>query len=255
MSISLDAFSQIGESPKVLDIYPSADAIPVNILRFYIQFSKPMQEMQILDHIKLSNEEGEDITGVFYKNQYELWNQDRTEVTLIIDPGRVKTGLLAHNTMGRAFEEGQHYVLTVDSLLLDFNDNALKRSYRKKFVAIAEDIKAPNVQYWNTTIPPKMTKDPLNIIFNDIIDHISAQTLIKVLHENKVLPGKIILSQDEQKWKFIPRKKWKKGAYQIIVNPRVEDIAANSMNQLFDHKIADFKKNNDANLFIKFIIE
>ena len=64
-----------------------------------------MQEMDILKHIKLTTEEGKNITGVFFDNQYELWNKDRTEVTLIVDPGRVKLGLLANNKMGRAFDE------------------------------------------------------------------------------------------------------------------------------------------------------
>ena len=67
-------------APKVLEVYPTTDSIPVNILRFYIQFSAPMQEMNILKHIKLSNEDGKNITGVFFENQYELWNDDRTKV-------------------------------------------------------------------------------------------------------------------------------------------------------------------------------
>ena len=59
----------------------------------------------------------------------------------------------------------------------------------------------------------------------------------------------------EQKWVFEPHKKWKKGNYQIFVNPRLEDIAANSVNQTFDHKPSDFNPKNKENLVLNFTIQ
>lgn len=242
-------------NPKVLAIYPATDSIPVNILRFYIEFSKPMQEMDILKHIKLTNEEGKNITGVFFENQYELWNENRTEVTLIVDPGRVKLGLFANNTMGRAFDVGKKYTLTVDKDLMDFDDQKLEQNFTKTFVAIGEDMLPPKTEQWKLSLPKAETDNILSINFNDKIDHISAQTLIKFFFNNTEIKGKIELENQEQKLIFKPTKKWKKGNYQIIVNHRLEDIAANSLNQIFDHKPSDFNQNNDENFIIKFKIQ
>jgi hypothetical protein len=241
--------------PKIVAVYPTTDSIPVNILRFYIQFSAPMQEMDILKHIKLSNEEGKNISGVFFENQYELWNENRTEVTLIVDPGRVKLGLLANNTMGRAFDEGKKYTLTIDSLLMDFNDQKLSESFTKTFVAVKEDRQPPDTKLWEISLPKANTKAAISIDFKDKIDHISAQTLIKIFKDKKEIIGKIKLENKEQLATFSPNQKWAKGDYQIIINPRLEDITANSINQIFDHKPSDFKQKNNDNYILNFTIQ
>ena len=253
LSIPIFTFSQ-DVKPKVLAIYPTTDSIPVNILRFYIQFSKPMLEMDILKHIHLVNSQGQDMTGVFYENQYELWNENRTMVTIILDPGRVKTGLLAKNKMGRAFDEGIKYSLTVDNSLLDFNDQKLSKSFTKTFVAVKEDRLAPDTKNWDLTLPKKNTKEEIEIHFNDKLDHISATTLIKIYKGNKEIKGDILLKNKEEAWLFQPLNEWEMGEYQILVNPRLEDIAANSLTQIFDHKPEDFKQNNNKNIIIKFKI-
>ena len=242
-------------NPKIITIYPTTDSIPVNILRFYIQFSAPMQEMDILKHIKLSKDEGKNITGVFFENQYELWNENRTEVTLIVDPGRVKLGLLANNKMGRAFDEGKKYTLTIDSLLLDFNNQALSNSFTKIFIAVKEDRLPPNTKSWKVFLPKANTKEAIVIDFKDKIDHISAYTLIKVFKDKIEIKGEISLTNQEQKWVLHPYKNWKKGNYSIIVNPLLEDIAANSVNQVFDHKPSDFNQKTKDNLTLNFIIQ
>ena len=55
-----------GQNPKVVAIYPSTDSIPVNVTRFYIEFSKPMQEMNILKHIKLTNKKRRKYNRCFF---------------------------------------------------------------------------------------------------------------------------------------------------------------------------------------------
>ena len=238
--------------PKILAIYPTTDSIPVNILRFYVQFSAPMQEMDILKHIHLQNEEGKNISGIFFENQYELWSENRTKVTLIIDPGRVKLGLLANNTMGRAFDVGKLYTLKVDSLLLDFNDQKLRNSFSKTFIAVQQDTIAPDTKKWELLLPKVNTCESLVINFNDKIDHISAQTLTKIRKGNKEIKGKISLQNGEEQWLFTPKNKWQMGEYQVIVHPKLEDIAANSVHQTFDHKTSEFKQNNSNNFIIQF---
>lgn len=247
--------SIFAQRPKVLAVYPTTDSIPVNILRFYIHFSAPMQEMDILKHIKLCNEKSKDITGVFFENQNELWSEDRTKVTLIVDPGRVKLGLLANNKMGRAFDKGKKYTLTIDNLLLDFKNQKLNESFTKTFVAVNEDTIPPDTKKWKLSLPKNNSKEKIFIDFKDKIDHISAQTLIKIFQFKKEIQGEIVLNNREQNWSFKPFKNWTQGEYQIIVNPRLEDSAANAVNQVFDHKPADFKQNNKENITLNFIIQ
>lgn len=253
---SIVCFAQKAK-PSVIKIYPGSDSIPVNILRFYIEFSHPMQEMGILNHIKLTRDDGKNITGVFFENQYELWNEDRTKVTLIVDPGRVKTGLLAHNVLGRAFDEGVTYYLVVDSFLLDFNNEKLNNRFIKKFIAVSEDITAPDLADWSVTCPPANTKENLTINFNDKVDHISAKTFIKIIDDNeRIMEGQITLGKNESLWIFKPKLKWQKGNYKLIVNSRLEDIAANTLNGIFDHKKGSLKQEKEQySEQVEFIIQ
>lgn len=228
--------------PFIVTVYPTTDSIPVNILRFYIRFSQPMQEVGILKHVQLKDSESVNITGVFFDNDYELWNKDRTEVTLIVDPGRVKTGLLAHNKMGWAFDEWKTYTLTIDSLLIDFNDRHLSKTYRKKIVAIPANSVAPDINNWQISIPTKNTQDTLMLDFTTPIDHISASTFIRVKDaEGHIVKGDVSLGEKERTWLFKPSLKWKQGNYTIEINSDLEDIVANSLRGVFDHPAGTFK--------------
>lgn len=52
---------QEGENTIVEAIYPLTDSIPVNVLKFYIQFSEPMREGDFLNHVYLYDEKGNDL--------------------------------------------------------------------------------------------------------------------------------------------------------------------------------------------------
>lgn len=239
-------------APEVLAIYPRTDRVPVNILRFYVQFSRPMQEMNILQYIRLRDENGGDLSGVFYENQYELWNQERTQVTLIIDPGRVKTGLQAHQTLGRAFVAGRRYVLSIDPGLLDFYDRPVLQGFKHSFIAVAEDIQAPNTALWKHSQPQKNSREALVISFNDTLDHLSALGLIKVFQGTQEVPGHIVLEKQQQEWHFVPTRPWSEGEYHIRVSARLEDVAANSLHQVFDQKHNSQKQQqSDSHIYFR----
>ncbi len=228
------------ESPTVVNIFPQSDSLPVNIMRFYVEFSHPMQEMNIYEHVHLIDNKGQKGDSVFYQYPHEFWNNTRTKVSLLVDPGRVKRGLIAHNRLGRAFEEGVTYHLKIDSLLLNFEDQPLQKSVTKTFVAITEDIQAPNVNDWQLSQPRIETVEPLIINLKDKIDHVSAQTLLRITQNNQLVEGHFEMKGDTS-LAFIPKSDWSRGKYQLSINSKLEDLTANSVNQVFDHNIADFQ--------------
>ena len=56
-------------------------------------FSQPMQEGVSAEHICLVKGEKDTLKNVFLDLQPELWNHDRTMLTLWLDPGRIKRDL------------------------------------------------------------------------------------------------------------------------------------------------------------------
>jgi len=81
-------------STTVARVYPSADTVPENLLRMYVEFSGPMGRPSGIPHMKLLGADGREIDGAFLPLDYEFWDPDHTRFTAFLDPGRVKSGIL-----------------------------------------------------------------------------------------------------------------------------------------------------------------
>ena len=83
-------------APVVIAVYPTADQLPANHLKFYLHFSEPMREgRDIFDKIQLFDGAGTKVIGPWRRQ--ELWNENATRFTLWIHPGRIKNGLALRN--------------------------------------------------------------------------------------------------------------------------------------------------------------
>ena len=91
----------------VSQVFPTADALPENQLRFYIHFSAPMGMRGGLDFIHLLDDAGKEVKDPFLPLDAEFWNDDRTRYTVFFDPGRQKRGIAPIAEMGRSLTEGQ----------------------------------------------------------------------------------------------------------------------------------------------------
>lgn len=96
----------------VTEIYPSGDTLPENTLRFYIHFTVPMQPQVAFDYIKLRDASGAVDEATFMRFKQELWNEDRTRLTVLIDPGRIKREVATNVELGPALLASQQYTLT-----------------------------------------------------------------------------------------------------------------------------------------------
>ena len=224
---------------EVSDIYPTADQLPENLLRFYIYFSEPMSRENILSSISLLDSQGEEIPEVFLDNRYDLWSPDGTRLTLLLDPGRVKTGLVAHNRLGRAFVAGESYQLRIDAPL-DAHGCELAASHTKNFIALPEYTTAPDIDQWQTNQPKVATNEPLSISLGRMIDHLSLAYRIRVQDlEGNAIRGALELAENEQVWRFTPSAPWQAQDYQIAIDATLEDVAGNRLSGLFDQPPSD----------------
>ena len=130
----------------VTEVYPTSDVLPENLLRFYVYFSRPMKREGALESIRLVDSKGEVVSGAFLENNFSLWSPDGTRLTLLFDPGRVKTGLVAHERFGRALKAGSNYELVIDSTMMAVNGTPLSSTFRKAFRVAKPDFEAPDIQ-------------------------------------------------------------------------------------------------------------
>lgn len=222
-------------STTVSDVYPTGAVLPENLLRFYIYFSSPMGRDDILPAIDLLDEKGEVIDGVFLPNRFDLWSADRTRLTLLLDPGRVKTGLAANLAMGRALVSSETYQLRVSEGAQDATGCPLAAAHRVTFKATKADLSSPTPADWQLTIPLVGTHMPLVVILDGPVDHLSLAYRLRVIGpDGAPVPGRIGLDEAETAWRFTPSVPWTAAAHQLAIDPMLEDLAGNRPGALFD---------------------
>ncbi|MEM9319016.1 MAG: hypothetical protein AAGA70_08400 [Pseudomonadota bacterium] len=218
-------------------IYPSGRAIPENILRLYLYFTAPMGEADILPHISLVRADGLVIDDAFLENRFDLWSPDRTRLTLLFDPARVKTGLEAHEALGRALIAGESYELRVDTGAADAQGCPLAAPFSHSYVAVASDVEPPDPRDWAFDTPQADTIEPLRIVLGSSHDHASMAFRIQVWRDGERLPGRVELGTDETAWIFTPRRAWATERHEIRIEEELEDLAGNRPGQLFDQPV------------------
>ncbi|MCF2859461.1 hypothetical protein L1286_18405 [Pseudoalteromonas sp. SMS1] len=226
--------SDFDQQEPVSVVYPTADTLPENLLRFYVYFNQPMRTEDTLSHVYLTDDNGKRLEGVFLANKVNLWSPDRKRLTLLFDPGRVKTGLVAHNTLGRALEDGSTYQLVINAGAI--NQKTCTSVYTKRFTVVAPIYEKPSVNSWRISQPKERTKQPLIIDFNAPIDHTSLAYRIRVKNgDGEIVSGLIDIGSQEKQWIFLPNTNWaEKETYTLFVAPILEDIVGNRITGLFD---------------------
>jgi hypothetical protein len=216
-------------------VYPSADSLPENLLKFYIHFSAPMSRGNIYDHIHLLDESGKKVELPFLEIDEELWDTTMTRLTLFIDPGRIKRGVLPLEEIGPSLEAGKSYTLVIEREWRDGAGILLKESFQKAFKVTPPDREPPDPARWKIQPPQSGARDPLTINFHEPMDHALAQRLIRVSAESgEAVEGKVALEDQERQWAFTPDNAWRRGRYQLIIQTTLEDLAGNNIGKPFE---------------------
>lgn len=226
---------RITPATTVSKIYPSADLLPENLLKFYLHFSAPMNRGNIYDHIHLLDESGKEVELPFLEIDEELWDSAMTRLTLFIDPGRIKRGVKPLEEIGPSLETGKSYTLVISREWRDGDGNPLREDYRKSFKVTSPDREPPDPANWNITSPPKNSREPLAIVFPEPMEHALAQRMIRVASETgEVVAGTASLEDHERRWIFIPDNSWQSGQYNLIIQTTLEDLAGNNIGKPFE---------------------
>ena len=227
----------------VENIFPSSKEVPANILKWYIQFSSPINEANVYNHIHFIGKDGDTIPRAVLPIENALLSDDKKMLTVWIEPGRQKRNLGPNLELGTVFKPNMEYILKVSKHLRDLNGVRMKHDFEKKFLVVDKDRIRPNTKKWNTLIPKKNTRSDLIISCNESLDYGSVSDNITVLdNENSAIKGSWLLTENERKIIFTPYKAWKNTVYTIRFSSVIEDLAGNNLHRLFDEEI----KTNDV---------
>jgi hypothetical protein len=202
---------------SVVEVYPTADVLPANQLRLYIQFSAPMGSRGALDVVHLVDDAGQEVQEAFLPLDADSWNEDRTQYTLAFDPERP------------VLSAGKKYTLVVDAAWPDAKGLPLKQKVERTFTVSAPDHTPIDPGTWKVEAPATETSD-LIVTFPEPLDHgLLLRALGVSSSAGTPLEGKVIVSNHDMTWTFTPARLWKPGAYHIVANAMLEDLAGNRM--------------------------
>ena len=225
-------------SPEVIAIYPSGDEIAENTLRFYIHFSEPMQPHRSTEFIRLVDESGEPDLAAFMTFKQELWNEDRTRLTLLMDPGRIKRGVATNIDLGPALLAGNRYSIVIEDGWPNAGGGQELVKFEKRFTVSKSLRVLPNTDLWQFSHPRNATRDALKIIFDRPFDYQLAQNAITVRDDKEnLISGTISIEDQEKTWSFVPDTAWESAEIRVIIDARLEDTAGNNFRELLDHSV------------------
>lgn len=225
--------------PRVLAIYPSADTVPENLLKIYVKFSEPMQEVgHPLDFIKVIDKKEGREKDIFLKMESELWNRDHDLLTLWLDPGRIKTDLIPNKELGLPILLGHTYEISISDQWKSAQGQPLANIYAKLITVNTRDTKKPSLRNWALHIPRADTREELTILFDEPMDAVLSIESFSIVNElQEQIHGSFRIHDGEKKVSFVPEKRWQKGTYLLHVDPILEDLAGNNIIRLFDEDL------------------
>ena len=227
---------------KVTAIYPHTDKVPANVLKWYIQFSTPVNPVKIYNHITFLDDAGNPINRSILNLGAPLLSQDGTLLTVWVEPGRQKQLLGPNLELGAVFTPHTTYGLQIAKTLKDQEGNALGKSHLHTFTTTLPDTKKPSLEQWKIIAPQASQLSTLKIKINDHLDYGSLINALSIQYEGKSLEGTLAWDGVEKLIEFTPITNWKKGSYTIYIKVTLEDTAGNNLQHLFDRPLNEARQ-------------
>ena len=219
----------------VVQVYPTADVLPENLLRLYVYFSAPMGIKGGAHYIRLLDEDGRVVDDPFLPLDLALWNDDRTRYTLLFDPGRVKRGILPNEQMGRSISTGRTYTLVIAREWLDASGLPLIEPFSRQFSVGPPENRGIDPSEWQVATPLAGTHEPLVVSFRRPLDYALLQrALVVTTADGEFVDGELDIAAAETRWIFKPREPWSTSQYHLTAHPVLEDPAGNRVGRLFE---------------------
>jgi hypothetical protein len=219
LALVLGGAGAAAPAPRVVLVQPSAGEVPANLLRISIAFAAPV-EGPVLPRLALLHADGRLIQEPFL--QQELWSPSGKILTVMMHPGRVKTGLHAREDMGPILAAGDHVVLALDGRPI------------RRWIVGPVDGDGPLPSAWKLSPVGAGSKQALVVALDGPIDGRDADYLAVADSRNRRVDGRARLQAGESVWTFTPSAAWRAGQYKLVARATLEDPAGNRLGGHFE---------------------
>jgi hypothetical protein len=223
----------------VVSIHPTAAELPQNLLHVYVYFSAPMSEGYAASAVAVHRlDTGERLDDVFVQMEPELWDRSRQRLTLLLEPGRIKRGLVPNIEAGPPLIDGVPIAVRVDRSFRDAAGGPLREPAERRYLVGAAIRARVDPLSWRLTPPTAGSSDELLVSFDRAMDRALLGRCLTVVDPGAAaVPGEATVDEGEHGWRFRPEKPWRAGRYELLADTRLEDVAGNSVRRVFDRDL------------------
>ncbi|HEY3670264.1 MAG TPA: hypothetical protein VGN51_04965 [Acidimicrobiia bacterium] len=237
-TVTCSARPQTPPTTEVVAIRPTGTTVPRNLLRCYVEFSAPMREAGAT-RVRLTDAEGWPLVGALLATEYELWDPDRRRLTVLLDPARIKRGLVPQRELGYPLREGASVTLVVDAEFPDAAGRPLRTGATRTWQVIGDERRRVTPSSWALRPGTAGTTEPLTVTFDRPLDHALVARCLRVVGPAGTVGGSIDVGREERSWTFAPTTPWPDAEHRLVVGPELEDVAGNSVQRVFDRDLTN----------------
>ncbi len=226
----------VAQKPTV-GLSPGVGRIPENTLKLYLDFSEPMEQGVFLEHLVLYEKGGREVAGAF--RETELWAPNGRRLTVMLHPGRQKTGVGLNQDEGPVLVAGQHYVLAVSQRWRSARGIPLGFPAVFAFEATEADHQQPDPERWQIRAPRGGSLDPLRLLTDKVFEPEIFNRALRVERVEGKSATRLWGAQGVE-WHFTPAQPWRSGEpLTLIIDPALEDLAGNTTQKPFEVDISE----------------
>ncbi len=214
-------------APPAVWVAPSGPVVSERLLRFSMRFPQA-QPLGLPAPVTLTRAGGAPIQGALLPDV--LWSPDRRTATILLDPGRVKTGLLAREAAGP--------VLAADQAV----DVRLGGAVVRRWRVAAGGCTPPDPATWRIESPWAGGRRPVLVRFPGAVDALSKDQIAIATLDGAPIAGRASLSEGEQKWRFQPARAWKAGAIRLVVSEAFETACGDRPGRPFEQRAGNKRR-------------
>jgi hypothetical protein len=224
---------------RVVAVYPTAAELPLNQLKLYVHFSRPMSEGWAASAIHVRRADtGAVLDGAFLPMEPELWDRRRRRLTVLFDPGRIKRGLAPNEEAGYPLVEGAPVDVEIAAGFRDAEGLPLASRVERRFDVGPPERTRVDPARWAWCFPGADSAGPLVVHFDRPLDHALLEHCLWVVGSGGArLAGRTTVGPGERSWSFTPTTSWRAGRHAVRVDSRLEDLAGNSIARVFDRDL------------------
>lgn len=210
-------------------VSPAGPEVPENLLRIELRFDSALRQPFDLRHVKLLDARGAVIEAPFL--DLPLRGRDGRTITLLLHPGRIKTGVAPNLALGPVLHAGETVTLVVDGPAVGL---PLRASLRKTWVVTAALRQPIDPSAWRFEPPSAGSLAPLQVVLDRPLTAGALHWLAIADAQGRWLAGSARMNDDELRWQFTPAWPWRAGAHSLRVHPALEDVAGNRLCAAFE---------------------